>query len=303
MRISQRQIEAFRLVFQTGSMTTAAQMMGVTQPAVSRLIRDLEATLELSLFVRSGTGINTTTDAIAFFSEVERSFVGLQQLEHTALAIRQKREGFLHVATTGAFGVLCLPRAMASAREQSPKLRIRLTVTRSAEILDLVATRRCHLGITAIPPNTAGIEYDDLPSVPIVCVLPPGHHLGARKVLHPRDLAGEVLYGPPENTRLHQQIAHAFAQESVPFDLTGDCTLGASICEFVAIGAGVAVLDALAARGAGETRVIIRPFAPRIEWEPKLLFPAGYPRAHQLTLLTRSIRDWLSEIITSAPRS
>lgn len=296
MKINPRQIEAFRLVFQTGSMTTAAKMMTITQPAVSRLIRDLEASLGLMLFTRSGSGISATADAISFYSEVERSFVGLQHLEHAALAIRHKHEGFLHVAATGAFGVLCLPRVLASVREQSPDLRIRITVTRSAEILDLVATRRCHMGITALPPNAAGIDYDELPSVPIVCILPPNHPLCALRVLRPRDLVGEILYGPPGNTLLHQQIAQAFAQEGVPFDLTGDCTLGASICEFVAAGAGIAVLDALAARGAGEKRVVTRAFAPRTEWEPKLLFPAGSQRSRPLKLVAQATCDWITEI-------
>lgn len=300
MRINPRQIEAFRLVFQTGSMTTAAQMMSITQPAVSRLIRDLEAVSELSLFIRSGAGIRVTADAISFFNEVERSFVGLQHLEHAALAIRQKREGFLHVAATGAFGVLCLPRVLASVREQCPDLRIRLTVTRSSEILDLVATRRCHLGITALPPNAAGIDHEKLPSVPIVCLLPIGHPLSALEVVRPRDLVGETIYGPPENTHLYQQIARAFAQENVPFDLIGDCTLGASICEFVAQGAGVSILDALAARSAGESRVIMRPFEPPIEWEPKLLFPSGSLRSYPLKLVTRAVYAWVNEIRSAA---
>lgn len=295
MRINPRQIEAFRLVFQTGSMTTAAQMMSISQPAVSRLIKDLEATLELSLFTRTGTGLSVTSEAISFFSEVERSFVGLQHLEHAALAIRQKREGFLHVASTGAFGTLCLPRALASVKEQSPDLRIRLTVTRSSEILDLVATRRCHLGITALPPHAAGIEYEELPTVPIVCLLPPGHPLSVKRTICPQDLIGESIYGPPENTALHQQIARAFAQKNVPFNLVGDCTLGASICEFVALGAGVCVLDALAARSAGTNRVIMRPFQPRINWEPKLLFPSGSQRSRPLKLITRAVYNWVNE--------
>lgn len=301
MRINPRQVEAFRLVFQTGSMTTAAQMMGITQPAVSRLIRDLEATLELALFNRSGAGISATGDAITFFSEVERSFVGLQQLEHAALAIRQKREGLLHVAATGAFGVLCLPRALAAVREAIPGLRVRLTVTRSSEILDMVATRRCHLGITAIPPQTAGIDHEDLPPVPIVCLLPPGHRLTARGALRPRDLAGEVIYGPPENTRLHQQIAQAFAQDGVDYDVAGECTLGNSICAFVSSGAGVAILDALAARGAVEAPITLRPFVPHLRWEPKLLFPTGSPRSRPLALLIREIRARLAELAASAP--
>src|SRR6218665_1736823 len=111
-RLNLRQIEAFRLVFQTGSMTTAARLMSITQPAVSRLIRDLEETTELSLFKRSGSGISATPDAISFFSEVERSFLGMQQLEQAASAIRQQREKIIHIATTGAFAYQCLPHAL-----------------------------------------------------------------------------------------------------------------------------------------------------------------------------------------------
>ncbi len=296
MKINPRQIEAFRLVFQTGNMTTAAQMMAVTQPAVSRLIRDLEATLELELFTRTGAGLSATADAINFFSEVERSFVGLKQLERAAEAIRQKREGFLHVAATGAFGVLCLPQALTAVRRKCPDLRIRLTVSRSSEILDLVATRRCHLGITALPPNAAGIDHKDLPRMPVVCLLPRDHPLTLREVLSPQDLAGETIYGPPENTRLHHPIAQACSRENVPYSLAGDCTLGASICQFVAVGAGIAILDSLAARSAGLENITLRPFIPRIDWEPKLLFPAGSPQSRPLTMLTREIRRNLDEI-------
>ena len=53
MRINHRQIEAFRAVFQTGSMTAAGALIGVTQPAISRLIRDLEGEIGWSLFDRS----------------------------------------------------------------------------------------------------------------------------------------------------------------------------------------------------------------------------------------------------------
>lgn len=300
MKINPRQIEAFRLVFQTGNMTTAAQMMAVTQPAVSRLIRDLEATLELELFTRTGAGISATTDAIHFFGEVERSFVGLQQLEHAAQAIRQKREGFLHVAATGAFGTLCLPQALTAVRQKMPDLKIRLTVSRSSEILDLMATRRCHLGITALPPNTAGIDHEDLPKMPIVCLLPRDHPLTLRDTLGPQDLAGETIYGPPENTRLHQQIAQVFALENVPYTLAGDCTLGASICQFVAAGAGVAILDSLAARSAGLEHITLRPLVPKTVWEPKLLLPAGSPQSRSLRLLIREIRRCLDEIGASA---
>ena len=65
MRINHRQIEAFRAVFQTGSMTAAGALIGVTQPAISRLIRDLEGEIGWSLFDRSAGKLIPTPDAVA----------------------------------------------------------------------------------------------------------------------------------------------------------------------------------------------------------------------------------------------
>jgi DNA-binding transcriptional LysR family regulator len=60
MRLNHRQVEAFRAVFQTGSMTAAGALMGVTQPAVSRLVRDFEAEIKIPLFDRKGGRISAT---------------------------------------------------------------------------------------------------------------------------------------------------------------------------------------------------------------------------------------------------
>ena len=72
-RINPRQVEAFRAVMLTGSVTAAANLMAVTQPAVSRLLRDLQELLRLQLFEKRGTGLVPTAAAMALFTEVERN--------------------------------------------------------------------------------------------------------------------------------------------------------------------------------------------------------------------------------------
>ena len=62
-RLNQRQVEAFRAVMVTGGITSAAQLMNVTQPAVSRLIRDLQVAVGLRLFERVGTRLLPTSEA------------------------------------------------------------------------------------------------------------------------------------------------------------------------------------------------------------------------------------------------
>ena len=102
MHINHRQIEAFRAVFQTGSMTAAGALIGVTQPAISRLIRDLEGEIGWSLFDRSAGKLIPTPDAVALFREVQRSYHGLDRVADAAAQLGRRREGELRIAASVA---------------------------------------------------------------------------------------------------------------------------------------------------------------------------------------------------------
>ena len=83
-----RQVEAFRTVMMRGSMTVAAQEMRTSQPSISRLIAELEASIGLTLFERRAGRIRPTPEGLSFYREVERSFLGLENLAHAARDIR-----------------------------------------------------------------------------------------------------------------------------------------------------------------------------------------------------------------------
>ena len=88
-----RQVEAFRAVMLTGQMTTAAELMSVTQPAVSRLIRDFEHATRLRLFVRRGNQITPTQEAVTLWKEVDRAFIGLSRIATVADEIARQAAG------------------------------------------------------------------------------------------------------------------------------------------------------------------------------------------------------------------
>ena len=74
LRLNLRQIEAFRSAYQTGCMTVGGELMGVSQPAISRLFRDPEAEIGFPLFERTRGRLTPTSDAAAFYREVPSSF-------------------------------------------------------------------------------------------------------------------------------------------------------------------------------------------------------------------------------------
>src|SRR5882757_9704182 len=97
-RINSRQVEAFRAMMLTGSVTEAAKLMAVTQPAVSRLLRAFQALIKMELFERRGSGLVPTASATALYMEVERSFIGLERITAAAEEIRSRRTGLVRVA-------------------------------------------------------------------------------------------------------------------------------------------------------------------------------------------------------------
>ena len=109
-----RHLEAFRAVMLSGSVTHAAQSLNLSQPAVSKMLAELEHQLGFQLFQRSrGSALTVTPEADAFYYEVERSFSGIAALKRVAEDIRNMATGTLRIAALPALAVSFLPRVIA----------------------------------------------------------------------------------------------------------------------------------------------------------------------------------------------
>ena len=158
-RINSRQVEAFRATMLTGSVTEAAALMTVTQPAVSRLLRDLQALLKMELFERRGTGLVPTAAAMALYTEVERSFVGLERITAAAEEIRGRRTGSLRIAALPALSNGYLPRLAGHFLKERPNLNLAFFGVISPIVVDWVLNNQCDVGFAEVP-----IAHSGLPS-------------------------------------------------------------------------------------------------------------------------------------------
>ena len=95
-----------------GNMTRAADMMFVTQPAISRLIKDLEQEVGLTLFKRRKGGLYPSEEAMSLYREVEQSYVGLKKIARTAQRIKAKRTGGIRIAGLPAMTLSFVPRVI-----------------------------------------------------------------------------------------------------------------------------------------------------------------------------------------------
>lgn len=294
-RINLRQVEAFRAMMLTGSVTDAAARMGVTQPAVSRLLRDLQAVLNMPLFEKRGTGLVPTAAATALYTEVERSFVGLERIAASAEEIRSRRTGSLRVAALPALANGYLPRLAGRFLMERPNLNLSFFGVISPIVIDWVLNNQCDVGFAELPIAHPGLPIRRLPPVARVAVLPEGHRLAAKALLEPRDFQGETFVSLTAGSTGRHLVDQAFQRDDVRRVLRIETSLSEIMCGIVSSGIAVGLCDPFTAREYQGRGVVARAFAPRVDFEFAAVFPPQRSPSPVALDLVETMRKSLAE--------
>ncbi len=262
-----RQLEAFRSVMLMGSITGGANHLRLTQPAVTRLIRDLERSLGFALFERHRGRIRPTPAAIELSREVDKCFVGLDRITKAAADIRQGRAGRLRIAAIPTLAVGVLPEILARFLADRLQLRVDLIDGSSAEIAEWVADGAYDLGFATTAATHPGVKAHPLPPVRAVAVMAPSHRLAGQRVVRPADLAGEALVAPIRSTRLRMSLDESLARAGVEPELRVETSLSAVACAAAAAGAGIAVVEGFTADLLKGLGAVVKPFRDGVEVE------------------------------------
>ena len=262
--MNQKQIEAFRLVMLRGSMTAAAEELGTSQPSISRLIGELEASTGLALFTRNGGRIQATDAGSAFYREVDRSFVGLEKLAHSAREIRQFGSGRLRLVAVPVLALSFVPLVIERFLAAYPRIAVSLEMRSEGTIQRWASSAYCDVGFATTTPDAFGVTSAELYRLAGVCALPAKHPLTARERIHARDLRGQSLILPSYADDTRSSLDRALRQAGANQMPTIETPYGATICAMVARGLGVGVVNPLATSDTNPSRIVFRPFSPDV---------------------------------------
>lgn len=299
MHLNPRQVEAFRALMLAGSTVRAAEMLKVTQPAVSRLLRSLQDGLGLALFERRGSRLVPTAEAMSLYNEVERSFIGLERIAAAAAELRARRAGVLRIAALPALANGLLPRFVGRFLLERPKLDLGVYGLPSHLVLDWTASGQCDLGFAAAALHHPALTTHLLPDMPMVAVVPKSHRLARRRRLVPRDFADEDFVSLSPGASSRHEIDAVFAEAGVARRLRIETPLSEILCGIVASGAAVGIVDAFTALEYEGTGLVMRPFAPT------LMFPitAVWGAHRGLSGVAREFLDAFETHLAAASRS
>jgi len=276
-RLNHRQLEAFRALIQTGTVTATARVLGISQPAASRLIGDLQSAIGLVLFERRNGRLTPTTEARALYKEVERSFVGIETIRQAASDLREYRAGNLKIATMPALALSWLPRLVHRFLADHPGITLDLQVLPSQTVARWVAAQRVDVGFAAQWRTDVAIASEVVASAALMAALPPDFPLPADGVIRPEHLAGKPFVSLELGLRTRFLIDRVFFAAKVPRRQVVDTALSHVACQLVAAGTGVALVDPLTALSFSGRGIAIAPFAPTIGFDYHVLYPAQVP--------------------------
>jgi DNA-binding transcriptional LysR family regulator len=275
------EIETFRALMRTGTTRKAAQLLQVTQPAISQSIKRLEAQAGVQLFERKNARLQATPEAAALMVEVERSFVGMDAIEHRLRSLRDFGVGRLEIACYPAFGLGFMPRALArmsarlSTKVHQPWPQVSLQVQSSKDVRDRVAAGLCDFGLLADELPLEGLDHSVFAKMAGVVVMPPGHALARYPVISPQQL-GEVPFialNPEDASR--RRLEAALQAQGISLRIAAHTPYAVSVCEMALRGLGVGLVNPITALDYAERGLQVRKLSIDIQFSCVLALPSG----------------------------
>ena len=269
MRI--RQLECFRTLMIHGTMTRAAELLNISQPAISSTIANLEHETGLKLFVRKGGRLQPTPEARLFFVEAERALEAVEKTSRIAKEIRTGKRGHLALAAYASISISLLPRLMAAFATERPGLELKIITRSSQSVRELMTTQQFDLAIAELPLDYPTSSMEVI-SYECQCMVPPGHPLAELERITPKDLDGVPFVSLFKGDPIYQQLAMAFSAYGSSWNVVAETEFFSTACELVSAGMGVGIVDPVVSLPFTKN-LILRPFAPAIKYEIAILLP------------------------------
>ena len=293
-QIRLRHLKAFQAVMAAGSVSAAAEKLNLTQPAISKQLSILEASLDLKLFHRkSGTSTFPTKEGIAFYKAIEGTLAGLERMDSISREIAIGSKARLRIAATPPImNSTLLTTAIRSFRKGHPDVQLSLESRHRLDIEEWIISRQVDVAIALLPVDNPMIEVTPLIETHAIAVVSSDHWLAVQDNIDLSQLANQDLILPsrqPLRTRI-DQILQSGSNSLTPVI---EASSAVTCCQLAASGNGIAICDPFSASGLSGGRVVALSLWPKIPLSYGILHSRSHDRNPLLAELIAVLRKSL----------
>lgn len=255
-----RQMEVFRAVMFAGGVNSAAELLHVSPPAISKVLAQAAKASGLVLFERVKGRLIPTPEAHQLYAEVDQLWRGVEKVRDVSRELAGPAHANLRIVCSASLAPFLVSRTVARLYERIPRLQCRVQVFSPDILNQALLDRSTHIGVVLQPhdhPNLATVKGYQCG---LACVMRSDHPLARRKLIRPADLEGERVISSPESTPFGQTLMRAFGSAAPRMHRDFEATSSTTACWFAQAGVGIAVVDRVSIAGGLLAGLEVRPF-------------------------------------------
>jgi DNA-binding transcriptional LysR family regulator len=238
-----RQIEVVRAIMITGTIAGAADLLHVSAPGISRLMKYTERALNLKLFERRQGRYVPTPEAQDIFEQINGVYKKVDDLHYTLSRIESGGDIELRLGSVPSISHVMVPRAIEQLRRLHPDLRLDINILKIEEATDYILLGKGELTVMSYRLEHPSIDFTPLARGKLVCIVPNGHPMAAQPDTSAREMAAYPLIGIDPADPYGRIMSDLFKRENVTFDLIIKARFGSTVCALVKAGLGIAIVD------------------------------------------------------------
>lgn len=240
--LSARQLEAVLALAEYGSFVAAAAHLRISQPALTRSLKRLEAELGVRLFERSTRRVQITAAGREFAAVAERMLADLGITVRSVREVAEERRGLVVISSVMSVAGGHLPDIVAAYRADRPGVEIHVREGVHATVLEDVRSGVADFGIGYVDELPEFVAGSPLSRETFCVVMPARHRLAARRSVSLADLADEATIALPAESRTRRTLDGAAAAAGVA--LRQQVTVGqfATLMALVGAGGGIGIV-------------------------------------------------------------
>jgi DNA-binding transcriptional LysR family regulator len=284
-----RHLRYFVAVAEQENVSRAALKLHVSQPGLSRQVRDLEDEIGFQLFERSAKSLKLTDAGKVFLTEAHAVLQRVEDAVKKARAAVGGARGEIHVGYAPSLTVQILPPMLRAFQGEFPHVHVKLHDLSSEEMLDQLGTRKLQVALTVRPPAKMprGLAFVEIARYAMVVAVAPSHPLAKLKAVLLQQVAPEPLIGlnRKDYPEYHGEMKKLFAAAGLKPNFAEEHEGGTGIIAAVEAGRGIALVPSSLACIVG-TRVKLIPLKPAL---PPILVGALWLKENDSELVKKFI--------------
>lgn len=257
--LSTKHLQAVTSVARYGSFIAAAADMSISQPAVSRLVHQVEFRLGVLLFARTTRHVALTAAGREFVPAAERMLSDLALQVEQVRGLSDQVRGRLVISSLMSITHHVIPAALREYRKKHPHIQVQVREGLGSEVHEDIQTGVADFAIT----NTRGLIDTLVVDIKVrescYAVLPPGHRLSRLKSVTLKQLAGEAMVSMPPESGLRRLVDGVATANGISLNHLTVVDQFGSMFDFVAAGLGLSIAPAAALPPAKTSPVVAKP--------------------------------------------